>query len=253
MFKQAIVRKPCKNFQFGISSSNLGEPDFQRALHQHSKYVEALLKCNLSVIELIEDDRYPDSTFVEDTAVVDKKFAVITNLGAESRKGEEIEISEKLNGFYENIEFIKAPGTLEGGDVMKVEDHYYIGLSDRTNNEGANQLTKILKSFGYSSSKVLLKKVLHLKTGISYLGDSILLVSGEFKDHPDFKKYKLIKVLNSEAYATNSLRINEYVLIPKGYPNLKKQIQNYNFKILELEMSEFEKMDGGLSCLSLRF
>ncbi|GAF85903.1 unnamed protein product, partial [marine sediment metagenome] len=87
----------------------------------------------------------------------------------------------------------------------------------------------------------------------SYLGDSILLVSREFKDHPDFVGYKLIEVLNSEAYATNGLRINEYVIIPKGYPNLKKQIQNYNFKILELEMSEFEKMDGGLSCLSLRF
>jgi len=253
MFKQAIVRKPCKNFQFGISISNLGKPDYRRALFQHSKYVEALLKCNLSVIELPEDDRFPDSTFVEDTAIVDKKFAVITNLGAESRKGEEIEINEKLNGIYENIESIKAPGTLEGGDVMKIEDHYYVGLSNRTNNEGANQLKKILKGYGYSSSTVLLKNVLHLKTGISYLGDSILLVSREFKDHPDFVGYKLIEVLNSEAYATNSLRINEYVIIPKGYPNLKKQIQNYNFKILELEMSEFEKMDGGLSCLSLRF
>lgn len=184
---------------------------------------------------------------------MDKEFAVITNLGAESRKGEEIEINEKLNGIYENIESIKAPGTLEGGDVMKIEDHYYVGLSNRTNNEGANQLKKILKGYGYSSSTVLLKNVLHLKTGISYLGDSILLVSREFKDHPDFVGYKLIEVLNSEAYATNSLRINEYVIIPKGYPNLNKQIQNYNFKILELEMSEFEKMDGGLSCLSLRF
>ena len=253
MFKQAIVRKPCKNFQFGISNSDLGEPDYQRVLQQHSKYIEALLKCNLSVIELSDDDRFPDSTFVEDTAIVDKEFVVITNLGAESRKGEEIDISEKLNGFYENIESIKAPGTLEGGDVMKVEDHYYIGLSSRTNDEGANQLKKILKSYGYSSSNVLLKNVLHLKTGISYLGDSILLVSGEFKDNSDFKEYNLIEVQYSEAYATNSLRINEYVLIPKGYPNLKKQIQDYNFKILELEMSEFEKMDGGLSCLSLRF
>jgi len=253
MFKQAIVRKPCKNFQFGISTSTLGKPDYQRALLQHSQYVEALLKCNLTVNELDEDDRFPDSTFVEDTAVVDKEFAVITNLGAQSRKGEEIAISEKLKTFYKNIESIRKPGTLEGGDVMKVEEHYYIGLSNRTNNEGANQLMKILKRYGYSSSTVPLKKVIHLKTGISYLGDSILLVSGEFKGHSDFREYNLIEVQDSEAYATNSLRINEFVLIPQGYTNLKRQILNFNFKVLELEMSEFEKMDGGLSCLSLRF
>jgi len=253
MFKQAIVRKPCKNFQFGISTSNLGKPDYRRALLQHSKYIEALVKCKLSVIELNEDNHFPDSTFVEDTAIVDKEFAVITNLGEKSRQGEEIEISHKLKRFYKNIESIRKPGTLEGGDVMKVEDHFYIGLSSRTNNEGANQLTRILKSYGYSASIVPLKEVLHLKTGISYLGDSILLVSGEFKNRSDLKEFNLIEVQISEAYATNSLRINEYVLIPKGYPNLKKQIQNYNFKVLELEMSEFEKMDGGLSCLSLRF
>ncbi|MCK4383954.1 MAG: N(G),N(G)-dimethylarginine dimethylaminohydrolase [Candidatus Lokiarchaeota archaeon] len=253
MFKQAIVRKPCKNFQFGISTSTLGKPDYQRALLQHSQYVEALLKCNLAVIELDEDDRFPDSTFVEDTALVDKEFAVITNLGAKSRQGEEIEINEKLKPFYDIIESIRKPGTLEGGDVMKIEEHYYIGLSNRTNNEGANQLRVILKRYGYSSSTIPLKKVIHLKTGISYLGDSILLVSGEFKDHSDFREYNLIEVQESEAYATNSLRINEFVLIPKGYTNLKKQILNFNFKVLELEMSEFEKMDGGLSCLSLRF
>ena len=253
MFKRAIVRKPCKNFQFGISTSNMGKPDYQRALLQHSKYVETLLKCNLSVIELNEDDRFPDSTFVEDTAIVDNEFAVITNLGEKSRQGEEIEISDKLKTFYKNIESIRKPGTLEGGDVMKVEDHFYIGLSNRTNNEGANQLIKILRNYGYSSSIIPLKKVLHLKTGISYLGEGILLVSGEFKYHSDFREYDLIKVQESEAYATNSLRINDYVLMPRGYANLKKQILNHNFKVLELDMSEFEKMDGGLSCLSLRF
>ncbi len=253
MFNRAIVRKPSKNFQFGISTSNLGKPNYEKALLQHSKYVKALLKCNLSLIELNEDDRFPDSTFVEDTAIVDKDFSIITNLGVKSRKGEEIEIMEQLKLFYENIEYIKPPGTVEGGDVMKVEEHFYIGLSNRTNKEGADKLAEILKRYGYSSTKIPLKEVLHLKTGLSYLGDSILLVSGEFKDHSDFKEYDLIEVQKSEAYATNSLRINDYVLIPKGYPNLKKQIYNLNFKVLELDMSEFEKMDGGLSCLSLRF
>ena len=133
MFKHAIVRKPSKNFQFGISTSNLGKPDYQRALLQHSKYVEALIKCNLTVLELTEDVRFPDSTFVEDTAIVDKDFAVITNLGVKSRQGEQVEIRDKLKKFYNKIELIRKPGTLEGGDVMKVEEHYYIGLSNRTN------------------------------------------------------------------------------------------------------------------------
>jgi len=186
-------------------------------------------------------------------SIVDKDFAVITNLGAKSRQGEQIEINDKLKTFYDIIESIRNPGTLEGGDIMKVEEHYYIGLSNRTNNEGANQLKGILKRYGYSSTTVPLKKVLHLKTGISYLGDAILLVSGEFKNHPDFRKYNLIEVQESEIYATNSLRVNKYVLIPKGYVNLKKQLLNFSFRVIELEMSEFEKMDGGLSCLSLRF
>ncbi|MFX1446727.1 MAG: dimethylarginine dimethylaminohydrolase family protein [Promethearchaeota archaeon] len=253
MFKRAIVRKPCKNFQFGISTSKLGKPDYQRALLQHSKYVEALIRCELSLVELNADDRFPDSTFVEDTAIVDKEFSVITNLGVKSRQGEEIEIREQLKSFYDDIESIRPPGTVEGGDVLKVEEHFYIGLSKRTNKKGADQLVKILKRYGYSSSKIPLKKVLHLKTGLSYLGDSILLVSGELKGHIDFKGFDFIEVQESEAYATNSLRINKYVLIPKGYPNLKKQIQNRTFKVIELEMSEFQKMDGGLSCLSLRF
>ena len=91
MFKHAIVRKPSKNFQFGISTSNLGKPDYQRALLQHSKYVEALIKCNLTVLELTEDVRFPDSTFVEDVALLTRACAIITNPGAPSRKGEEIE------------------------------------------------------------------------------------------------------------------------------------------------------------------
>ena len=157
MFKHAIVRIVSKNFQYGLTSSKLGKPDYNKVLIQHSNYIEALKKCGLKVLTLETDVRFPDSTFVEDTAVVNEDLAIIANLGATSRQGEEIEIREVLDKFYENVESIEKPGTLDGGDVLRVEDQYYIGISKRTNKVGALQLKEILKKYGYSCSLVKLK------------------------------------------------------------------------------------------------
>jgi dimethylargininase len=253
MFKHAIVRKLSKNFENGITTSNLGKSYYNIATIQHANYVDALKECGLDVCVLEEDDQFPDSTFVEDTAIVNREFAVIANPGAISRKGEEVEVKNTLIKYYNKIESIKSPGTVEGGDVLKAEDHYYIGLSRRTNNEGAKQLKRILKEYGYNCTIIPLKKVLHLKTGVSYIGDNNLIVAGEFIDNPDFKEFNRIEVDTDENYAANSLRVNDYVLMPKGYTELYKLISRLGYKIIELEMSEFRKMDGGLSCLSLRF
>jgi len=253
MFKHAIVRKPCKSFQYGITKSNLGKPNYEKSILQHSEYVRALKTCKVSVIELEPDEKYPDSTFVEDTAIVDKKFAIINNLGTKSRKGEEQIIKEVLKNFYDNLEIITYPGTLEGGDVMKVEDHYFIGLSKRTNLEGAKQFIEILGKYDYCYSIIPLKIFLHLKTGTAYLGNNCLILSGELIDNEDFKKYKIIKVNEDEAYAANCIKLNDYVIMPKGFDTLKEKVSKYGYKIIEVEMSEFRKMDGGISCLSLRF
>ena len=253
MLKYAIVRKPCKNFQNGISSSNLGPPKYRKALKQHSDYINSLKICGLEVIELNPDERFPDSTFVEDTAIVNKEFAIITNLGAISRQGEEIEINTVLENFYNNIESIKHPGTVDGGDIMKVENQYYIGLSKRTNKEGVNQFKIILEKYGYTCFTIPLIRVLHLKTGVAYIGDNNLIAAGEFIDKPIFKDYNIIKVGEDESYAANSIRVNNFVILPKGFKKLKNSLLDYGYKILEIEMSEFRKMDGGLSCLSLRF
>lgn len=253
MFKQAIVRKPAKSFQEGITSSNLGKPDYDKAVFQHSSYIKALKKCGLKIIQLDANDSYPDSTFVEDTAVVNEEVAIIANLGVISRKGEEIEIKGVLERFYNNIACIKNSGTLEGGDILRVDNKYYIGVSKRTNKEGVRQLIEILESYSYSCVTVPLSNVLHLKTGVSYIGDNNLIVSGEFINNPIFKEYNLIEVTKDESYAANSIRINNYVLIPKGFKKLKKSILNHGYDILEIDISEFRKMDGGLSCLSIRF
>lgn len=253
MFKHAIVKKPSKSLKNGITTSNLGIPDYNVALTQHANYINALRVCGLEVIELGENERFPDSTFVEDTAIVNKEFAVITNPGAESRKGEEVEIKKVLEKYYNQIESIKSPGTVEGGDVLKAKDHYYIGLSNRTNKAGCRQLKNILKKHGYNSTTIPLKNVLHLKTGIAYIGDNNLIAAGEFIDNLIFKNFNITKVEKNESYAANIIRVNDYILMPKGFNELKKSISILGYRIIELEMSEFRKMDGGLSCLSLRF
>ncbi|MFW9782009.1 MAG: dimethylarginine dimethylaminohydrolase family protein [Candidatus Heimdallarchaeota archaeon] len=253
MFKQAILRKPGKTFKYGLTSSNLGKPDYIKTIIQHSNYVKALIRCGLKTIVLEADDRFPDSTFVEDTAVVNKDLAIITNFGVSTRKGEELEIRKQLEKIYKNIYCIENPGTLEGGDILKVDNQYYIGLSKRTNREGANQLKKILEKYDYSCQIVKLANLLHLKTGIAYIGDNNIIISEEFFDNPIFKKYNIIKVDKDENYAANCIRVNNYVLIAKGYEKLKNSLLDLGYKIIEIEMSEFRKMDGGISCLSIRF
>ncbi len=253
MFTRAIVRKPCENLMEGITTADLGKPDYDLALKQHANYVKALEKCGLEVVVLDADNRYPDSVFVEDTAVVTGHCAIITNPGAPSRKGEEIEIREALKEFYSDIETIKAPGTLEGGDVMRVENHFFIGLSKRTNEEGARQLIQYLKKYGYTGSTIPVREVLHLKTGVVYLGDNNILAAGEFIDCPDFEDFNVIAVDDDESYSVNCIRINRYVIVPEGFEKTKALVERAGYKTLEVGMSEFRKLDGGLTCLSLRF
>jgi len=253
MFTHGIIKKPSKTFHRGLTTSNLGEPDYFLVIKQHTDYCKALKKSGLEIITLDSDEKFPDSTFVEDTAVINKDVVVITNLGALSRQGEEDEIKKVLEKYFDNISTIKNPGTLEGGDVLKIEKSYYIGLSKRTNKEGAAQFKEIVKTYGYSCSIIPLKSFLHLKSGVAYLGDNNLIVSGELKELSIFENFNKIEVLSNELYAANCIRVNNFILIAKGFKNLNKSITKLGCEIIEIDMSEFRKMDGGLSCLSLRF
>ncbi len=253
MFTRAIVRKPCANIIKGITTADLGIPNYEKALRQHSKYVAALEECGLEVINLPADEDYPDSTFVEDTALLTDKCAIVSNPGALSRKGEISSVKDLLRNYYDKIEEIKDPGTLEPGDVMMVGKHFYIGLSERTNANGAEQLINILNKYGMTGSTIELNEMLHLKTGMAYLEKNNLLISGEFIERDEFEKFNKIIVDPDEAYSANCIWVNDKVIIPKGYPKSKKRIEKAGYRTIELEMSEFEKVDGGLSCLSFRF
>ncbi len=248
MLTKALIRKPGKNFAQGITEAELGKPDFARAVEQHQAYRSALEQSGVEVIQLEANADYPDGCFVEDTAIVTEKVVVITRPGADSRQGEEKEIASLLSGHLE-LARIEAPGTVEGGDILRVENHFYIGQSRRTNLEGARQLSRILGAYGYTTSLLPVDSLLHLKTGVTYLGDSHFIAVEPFCDL--FPGGNIISLGAEEAYAANCLRVNGQILLPKGFRRVKQQIQALGYSCIEVEMSEFEKMDGGLTCLSL--
>ena len=254
MFSNAIVRVPGKSLVNGLSDSKeLGLPDYDKAIIQHHSYIEVLQSCGLEVNVLESCEDYPDSTFVEDVALITPNCAIITRPGAESRRGEVEQIMAVLKSQFNNLETIEAPGTIEAGDVMMVGNHYYIGLSDRTNLQGAEQLIELLVKHGHTGSTVELKDVLHLKTGLSYIENNMLIICGEFKSDPMFLGFDHIEIPEEESYAANCIWVNDNVLIPAGYPLSKEKISITGYNVIEVDVSEFKKLDGGLSCLSLRY
>lgn len=253
MFKRAIVRTPGKSMIKGLTTANLGLPDYDKALVQHAGYINALKDCGLEVLILEKDEQYPDSTFVEDTALLTKDCAIIMNPGAPSRKGETAAFKNILKNYYDNIEEVSEPGTVEAGDIMMVGSHFYIGLSKRTNKSGAQQVIDYLKKYGMSGSKIRLENVFHLKTGLSYLEHNNLAACGEFLSNPEFQKFNILKIDEDESYAANCIWVNGKVLIPKGFSKARKTIESAGYSVKEVDVSEFRKLDGGLSCLSLRF
>jgi dimethylargininase len=256
LFTRAIVRTPARNFDAGLTTVSLGVPLFERVMEQHERYCEALAECGLALTRLDADERYPDSTFVEETAVITEQGAILMRPGAESRAGEVEAIRPALERFFAAMPAIVAPGTVDGGDVCEAGEHFFLGLSHRTNEEGARQLAEHLTMLGYSSSQIDVRQmtsILHLKSGIAFIGENTLVVMDEMADRWEFAGFELVRVSGEERYVANCVQVNERVLVAEGFPGLTAALRERGFKPLALDMSEFRKMDGGLSCLSLRF
>jgi dimethylargininase len=256
-FTHAIVRIPGRNFADGLTSVDYGIPDYATVRLQHSAYIAALkTACGLKVTILPEDERYPDSTFVEDTAIVTPEFAVMTRPGAASRAGEVQAMESTIRDHFQTIYHIKAPGTLDGGDICDAGERFFIGISHRTNEAGAQQLAAILESHGYQTTVVDIRampNILHLKSGIAYIGDNRMVMWSDFAAMDCFKDYEKIITTADENYAANCIRINQHILLPADYDILAGQLASLGYALIPLVMDEFQKMDGGLSCLSLRF
>lgn len=256
-FKNAIVRKPSKSMLEGISTGMFSSeaPIYEDAVVQHAGYVKALEELGVKVMVLDKLEEYPDSCFVEDPAVVMPECAIITNSPRSSRNGEKIEILPAIKHFYkdEQIYHIEAPGTMEGGDVMLVGKHYYVGLSERTNKEGARQFNEIVSKYGYTSSTVPVTEGLHLKDFVIYLENNNLLLSAKMNEVEAFKSFNRFVVPKEELYAINSLYINGTVLVPANHPKTQAYIEKLGYPVKAINTNEFKKIDGSLTCLSLRF
>ena len=255
-FTRALVRPPAATFAAGITTSGLGPPDLALALEQHEAYCRALERLGLTLVRLPPDPEFPDSTFVEDAAVVTSRGAILTRPGAASRAGEVTSLGPALGRWFPGLGAIAAPGTVDGGDVCDAGHHFFIGLSERTSAEGAAQLAAWLARQGFGSSVIdigAMPGLLHLKTGLSWLGGRRLLAAGGLVGHPALQGWEVVRVPEGEEYAANCVAVNDGVLVPRGFPSTAALLAGLEYDPVPLEMSEFRKMDGGLSCLSLRW
>jgi dimethylargininase len=256
VFTNAIVRAPSRTIAEGLTTAGLGRPDLDTTFAQHADYCAALEQCGLRLTRLESDDRFPDATFVEDTAILTDRVAILTNPGAPSRQGEVAAVRVALMEFYPSLEAISAPGTVDGGDVCQAGEHFFIGRSHRTNEAGARQLGDVLSRHGYTSTTVDIRDIpplLHLKSGLTALDGGRLLLVEALAGHPAFRGYESIPVAADERYAANCVQVNDRVLVAAGFPRTQEALRDRGYALIVLDVSEFQKMDGGLSCLSLRF
>ncbi len=252
MFTRAILRRPGSNFSDGLTTARLGRPDYDLLLEQHQAYADTLIALGLE-IELLEAlSAFPDAYFVEDVAVVTPEVAVITRPGALARRGEEEAMVPVLSKHRPLVRIVD-PGTLDGGDVLIVDHTVFIGLSNRTNAEGAAQLGRILSTHGYDCRTVPVADGLHFKSSVTWVGGNRLLVSQPFAALPELKGYEQVLVDMDEEYASNTLLVNGTLLTPKGFPKTLQKLNSLGLPVVELDTSEARKMDGGLTCMSLRF
>jgi dimethylargininase len=256
-FTRAIVRPPAETFADGLTSVTLGMPDVALATAQHAAYCAALERHGVRVTSLAADAAYPDSTFVEDTAlIVPGAGAILARPGAASRAGEVTAIGDALASEFSTLAHIEPPGTLDAGDICEAGDAVFIGLSHRTNDAGAAQLSAWLAAHGWRSHLVDIRgidSILHLKSGMSAIAPTTLVCIEALAAHPAFAGYDLIRVPAGEEYGANCVRVNDVVFVSEGQPQLDARLRARGFTLEVLAMSEFRKMDGGLSCLSLRF
>ena len=247
--KHAIVRPVPDSYDRCIRT-NREKIDVALAKRQHAEYCRTLQKLGLSLTWIRGDNALPDSCFVEDTAVVFGEKAVICNMAAKSRANEAAEVAKVMSELKETYR-IKPPATIDGGDVLRVDDRVLVGISARTNLHAVHQLKKILENSGMKVVPVKVHKVLHLKSACTYLGNGVVILSRGCFDTKVLQGLGKIFVPKGEEYAADCLAVNGTVLIAKGHAETRKLVEKEGFRVEELEISEFRKGDGALTCLSI--
>lgn len=249
-YQSALIRKPGVNFREGITTAQLGVPSVELALQQHQKYQEFLEAQGLKVWCLEADVSHPDCPFVEDTVLITEKGAITLRPHVKSRRGEVESISAFLSTLMEVVP-LPSRDSLEGGDILRLEDHFFIGLSERSKKSAVEILSQQLRQWGYTVSTLPVPKALHLKTLLTYVGKGKLLAAPALAKHPALKGYQVIPISKEESHGANCLSINNMLGISTGCPSLYSQLKQRGFEPKVIDISEFRKMDGSLSCLSL--
>ena len=226
--------------------------DLARAQEQHHAYQALLAKFGAQVVSLPAEPHLPDSMFVEDPAIVLDELAVILPLGTESRRAEATSLAKEL-AKYRKLAHVHLPGTLEGGDVLRIGQKLFVGLTKRSNAEGIRQLTEILKPHSYEVIPVSVTGCLHLKSAVTWIADNTLLANRSWFDAKPFAGHDWIDVDPSEPHAANALALAGTVIFPASFPKTRSRVGSLNSRVTTLDISELQKAESGLTCSSLLF
>lgn len=252
-FSRAIVRAPAVSCVDGLRAQDHGTPDFDLMTQHHADYVSALKSTGAQVIELPALNAFPDAQFVEDTALCLPQGAILMRPGAPSRMGEVVEMKPTLSTCYDELRSIDS-GYIEGGDILVTGREILVGRSARTDAEGVANLMTIATIWGHAVREVFTPPdVLHFKTDCSLLDADTILCTERLAASGCFEGYNLIYTANGEEAAANSIRFNNLVLFPKGFRKTADRLSKAGYEVVEIGNSECAKIDGGMSCLSLRF
>ena len=226
--------------------------DVAKASAQHKAYQDCLSKLGVRIVSLPAEPELPDAVFVEDAAVVVDEVAVITNMGAPSRRAEARSLVDALSR-YRPVEFLVEPATLDGGDVLRVGHQVFVGLSQRTNREGFSQLRDILGAYHCQVHPIAVRGCLHLKSACSYIGNNTVLVNRSWIDVEPLRGFELIDVPDDEPAGANALPIKDVVIIPASFPETRELLERRGFRVRTIDLSELQKAEAGVTCTSLIF
>ena len=253
-FTRAITRRPAPSVVHGLRAEDHGDPDFEQMLRDHAHYVATLRQAGASVTELPALEDYPDSVFVEDVALCLPEAAILMRPGAPTRAGEVACMAPVLRDFFDEVVDLTGPGFVEGGDILVTSSEILVGRSERTDAEGVSELAGIVERWGYSLREVHTPPgVLHFKTDCSLLDEETILATPRLDASGCFQDYRVIHTADGEEAAANTIRYNDLVLMPEGFPRTRERLQQAGYEVREINNSECARLDGGMSCLSLRF
>ncbi len=253
-FKHAITRSPSKSIIDGLRAVDIGTPALDQMCKDHALYVETLKETGATVVELPALEEFPDSVFVEDTALCLPQGAVLMRPGAPSRLGEVAHMAPHLHDLYDEVLEIKGPGHIEGGDILTTSKEILVGLSERTDMEGVEELRTLVSKWEHTVRIVNTPEgVLHFKTDCSLLDAETILSTNRLDVSGCFDGYRVLHTAKGEEACANAIRFNQFGLMPAGFPKTRDMLIENGYQVCEIGNTECAKLDGGMSCLSLRF